>query len=46
LDLNQKRAEEERLAGKTAEAAERKSSGIRRGRKRKSDPGQREMFEK
>lgn len=45
LDLNQKRAEEERLAGVTADAAEKKKAkGKGRGRKKKSDPNQQKMF--
>jgi len=45
LDLNQKRAEEERLAGVTANAAKKKKAkGKARGRKKKSAPNQQEMF--
>jgi hypothetical protein len=45
LDLNQKRAEEERLAGLTANPAEKKGAkGKRRGRRKKPARGQREMF--
>ena len=42
LELNQKRAEEERLAGLAADTGKKK--GKRRGRKKKQAPGQQEMF--
>jgi hypothetical protein len=45
LDLNQKRAEEERLAGVTADAAEKKRTKRKgRARKKKSNPNQQKMF--